>query len=54
MTGVFINGPIGSAGATAIYHLAGWCWLCVFGALAAVALLLQVNAGRPDAARTAA
>ncbi len=52
MTGVFVGGAIGSAGATAIYHLAGWSWLCVFGAaLAAVALLLQVNASRLDAAR---
>jgi predicted MFS family arabinose efflux permease len=49
MSGIFIGGAIGSAGASAIYGLAGWFPVCLFGAaMASVALVLQTS-GKPEA-----
>ena len=44
VTGMFIGGSAGSAGATLAWNMAGWPGVCGFGAaLAAVALLLEVG-----------
>ena len=49
MSGIFIGGAIGSAGASTIYGLAGWFPVCLFGAaMASVALVLQ-TCGKPEA-----
>jgi predicted MFS family arabinose efflux permease len=51
MCGVFIGGAIGSAGATTIYHIAGWFPVCLFGAgMASIALNLQFSGVRRSAA----
>jgi predicted MFS family arabinose efflux permease len=43
MTGIFIGGAIGSAGAMTAYARGGWSAVCLFGAaLAATALTLQI------------
>lgn len=42
MCGIFIGGAMASAGASTIYHLAGWFPVCLFGALmASLALVFQ-------------
>jgi len=44
MSGIFIGGAVGSAGATTFYHLAGWVPVCLFGAaIASLGLTLQVT-----------
>ena len=48
MSGIFIGGTVGSAGATTFYHLAGWVPVCLFGAaMASLALVLQLT-GKPE------
>ncbi|GAA0532050.1 putative MFS family arabinose efflux permease [Rhizomicrobium palustre] len=53
MSGIFIGGAIGSAGASAIYHIAGWFPVCLFGAaMASLGLTIQMLAAvtpRPQA-----
>lgn len=45
MCGIFLGGAIASAGATTIYHIAGWFPVCLFGAgLASIAVTLQTFA----------
>lgn len=45
MSGIFIGGAVGSAGASTIYHQVGWFPVCLFGAaMASSALMLQVTA----------
>ncbi|MDR3528248.1 MAG: MFS transporter [Rhizomicrobium sp.] len=47
MSGIFIGGTVGSAGATTFYHLAGWVPVCLFGAgMASLALVLQLTGKR--------
>lgn len=49
MSGIFIGGTIGSAGASTLYHIAGWSAVCLFGAaMASLAITLQVT-GKPEA-----
>ncbi len=44
MSVMFIGGAVGSAGASTIYHVAGWFPVCLFGAaMASIAVTLQVN-----------
>jgi predicted MFS family arabinose efflux permease len=44
MSVLFIGGAVGSAGASTIYHIAGWFPVCLFGAgMVSIAVTLQVN-----------
>ncbi len=46
VTGMFLGGAAGSAGATLAWNLAGWPAVCVFGAALAVVALLVEAVGR--------